>query len=195
MKHAFLVAIFVLTLVCPVFAAPVIELPEPQRSGGMPLMDALNYRHTERVFSQEELSLQQISNLLWAVCGVNRPDGKRTIPTAMNRQNIALYAVMTNGVYLYNAEKNMLQQVLDGKNYLKKYKNGAPLVLLHAAPENDKFSACHIGSMYQNAALYCASVGLVSVPKAQETNVLKGILPLEQGWSVFIVQPVGRPAP
>lgn len=195
MKQAFLAAALVLALVCPAFAAPVIELPEPQRSGGMPLMDALNLRHTERAFSQEALTLQQVSDLLWAVCGVNRPDGKRTVPTAMNRQNIAVYAVMADGVYLYDAKTNTLRQVLDGNEYLKKYKNGAPLVLLHAAPESEKYSACHIGSMYQNAALYCASVGLVTVPKAQETNALKGVLPLEHGWSVFIVQPVGHPAP
>ena len=194
MKKLLTATALILSLACPAFAAPVIELPVPQRSGGMPLMDTLNARHTERSFSSESLTLQQVSDLLWATCGVNRPDGKRTIPTAMNHQRIALYAVMKDGVYLYDAKQNILQQILAGEEYLKQYKNGAPLVLLHAAPTDDRFSPCHIGSMYQNAALYCASAGLATVPKAQETGVLDGKLPLEQGWSVFIVQPVGYPA-
>ena len=130
------------------------------------------------------LPMQEVSNILWAACGVNREDGRLTVPTAMNRQLIAVYAVLPDGVYRYDAAKNALEQVLAG-DYLKLYANGAPLVLLHAAKESDRYSPFHVGSMYENVALYCASAGLANVMKAQETNRLDGSLPLPEGWKVY----------
>jgi len=62
-----------------------VKLPIPDRSGGKPLMEALNQRRSTRTFQEKELSLQQLSNLLWAANGFNRDD-KRTAPTANNRQ-------------------------------------------------------------------------------------------------------------
>ena len=73
-----------------------IRLPAPQKKGGMSLMEALNSRKTIRKYQDKELSLQQISNLLWAACGVNRPDGKRTAPTAVNAQEITLFVFLKN---------------------------------------------------------------------------------------------------
>ncbi|MFA4839911.1 MAG: nitroreductase family protein, partial [Candidatus Neomarinimicrobiota bacterium] len=66
-----------------------IVLPVPQTTGGKPLMQALNLRQSMRNFSEKPLSLQTLSNLLWAANGINRPEiGKRTAPTAMNSQEI-----------------------------------------------------------------------------------------------------------
>ena len=183
----------VLSVPAPVLADVLVELPAPQKSGGLSVPEALNRRHVERRFAQRELSLQEVSNILWAACGVNREDGRRTVPTAMNRQNIGVYAVLADGVYRYDAGQNVLEQVLQGA-YLRQYSNGAPLVLLHAAQENDRFSPMHIGSMYENVALYCASAGLANVMKAQETDRLEGRLPLPDGWKVYMIQPVGYPA-
>jgi hypothetical protein len=188
---------FLLSLCCTLLLsspamAGLIELPAPQKDSGIPLMQAFAQRHSERQFSSQSLPLQEVSNILWAACGISRQDGKRTIPTAMNYQRIAVYAVLSDGVYRYDADQNILEPVLDG-NYLQLYSNGAPLILLHTAQENDRFSACHIGSMYQNVALYCASAGLANVMKAQETHVLDGKLPLPEGYRVFMIQPIGYP--
>ncbi len=60
--------------------AQSIVLPAPQKTGGLPLMEALAKRSTARAFATNDLPLQQISSLLWAAFGVNRPDGKRTAP-------------------------------------------------------------------------------------------------------------------
>jgi hypothetical protein len=51
----------------------------------------------------------------------------------------------------------------------------------------------HVGSLYQNAGLYCASAGLASVVKATGASALDGELKLPQGYKVLIVQPVGFP--
>ena len=76
-----------------------IQLPDPQTEGGMPLMDALKNRKTVRTFTSQELDEQTLSNLLWAANGINREDGKHTAPSAMNLQEVVIYAVMPKGVY------------------------------------------------------------------------------------------------
>lgn len=82
------------------YAAQPIELLPPDLIGGKPLMMALNERKSSRAFSECELSLDVLSNLLWAACGVNRSDGKRTAPTAGNFHEIGIYVAMKNGAYL-----------------------------------------------------------------------------------------------
>lgn len=182
-----------LTIPAPAFADILVTLPAPLKEGGLSVPEALAKRHVERAFDSRALPLQEVANILWAACGVNREDGRLTVPTALNHQQIAVYAVLADGVYRYDAKQHVLEQVLEG-NYLKQYANGAPLVLLHAAPENDRYAAFHVGSMYENVALYCASAGLANVMKAQETNRLDGRLPLPDGWRVYMIQPVGYPA-
>lgn len=191
--------VFFALLCCAAAAAPVpaladvpVELPAPQKQGGLSMLEALAKRHVERKFDSRPLPMQEVSNILWAACGVNREDGRLTVPTALNRRNIAVYAVLPDGVYRYDARRNVLERVLEG-DYLKLYSNGAPMVLLHTAPESDRYAAFHVGSMYENVALYCASAGLANVMKAQETNRLDGKLPLPDGWKVYMIQPVGYP--
>lgn len=191
----------VLSLVCcAALAVPaqsmaemLVELPAPQKTGGLSMLECLAKRHVERRFDSRPLPMQEVSNILWTACGVNREDGRLTVPTAMNYQRIGVYAVLPDGVYRYDAGQNVLEQVLQG-DYLKQYDNGAPMVLLHVAQESDHYSPFHIGSMYENVALYCASAGLANVMKAQETNRLDGKLPLPEGWKVYMIQPVGYPA-
>lgn len=111
-------------------AEMLVELPVPQKTGGLSMLESLAKRHVERRFDSRPLPMQEVSNILWAACGVNREDGRLTVPTAMNRQRIGVYAVLPGGVYRYDAEQNVLEQVLRG-DYLKQYDNGAPMVLLH----------------------------------------------------------------
>ena len=81
-----------------------MELPAPTKSGGMPLMQALNERHSSKMnYSGAPLSPQQLSDLLWATWGINRADGRRTAPTAMNRQDVRVYVALENGVWQYDA--------------------------------------------------------------------------------------------
>lgn len=183
-----------LTVPAAAVADVLVELPAPQKSGGLSVLEALGSRHVERAFDERTLPMQEVSNVLWAACGVNREDGRLTVPTALNRQLVGVYAVLPDGVYRYDAKQNVLEQVLKGDGYLKTYANGAPMVLLHAAQESERYSAMHVGSMYENVALYCASAGLANVMKAQETDKLEGKLSLPDGWKIYMIQPVGYPA-
>jgi nitroreductase len=96
-------------ILVPLFAQDII-LPSPDKIGGKPLMQALNERQTIRSFTKDSLTLQQLSDLLWAGFGINRPDlGKRTAPSAMNWQEIDLYVTLPGGSYLYVAESHSLK--------------------------------------------------------------------------------------
>jgi len=80
-------------------ATPVLELPPASRRGGMPLMDALAARRSSRSFKPDPLPLAMLSSLLWAAYGINRPDGGRTAPSAINPQEVDLYVAMAEGPY------------------------------------------------------------------------------------------------
>ena len=91
-------------------SAADIELPKPETQGGMPLQEALQSRRTGRSFSDRALSREVLSNLLWSAIGVNRDDGRRTAPTALNRQEITLYVCIPEGTFRYDAAANKLVQ-------------------------------------------------------------------------------------
>lgn len=86
-----------------------IKLPAPDMKRSCTLMKALSDRHSDRTFSGKELSLQDLSDLLWAANGINRKEkGMRTAPSALNKQDIDIYAVMKKGAYRYDAGKHEL---------------------------------------------------------------------------------------
>ena len=86
-----------------------IQLLKPQMGSGNSLMQALWKRMSSRQFSPEPLPVEVLSNLLWAGFGINRPDGKRTAPSAMNWQDIDIYVILPDGLYLYDAKANQLK--------------------------------------------------------------------------------------
>ena len=166
-----------------------MELPAPNKTGGMPLMQALNARRSIKTnYSGAALSAQQLSDLLWATWGVNREDGRRTAPTAMNRQDVRVYVALENGVWQYDAGHALIK-VLDGD--WRSQMGGGSLTLLYAIPQANEWGGAHVGSLYQNAALYCASAGLSNFVHVSGLHALDGKLPLPEGWKVYIIQTVG----
>jgi nitroreductase len=186
-----------------------IALPKPDTTGGMPLMQALNARQSGREFSTEKLSPQALSNLLWAAYGVNRPDGRRTAPSANNRQTIDIYAVLAEAVYLYNAKEHRLDLVVDGdlraKAGSQPFVAQAPLNLVYVAdyarmgetPEMTKMlhSAAETGSISQNVYLFCASEGFSAVIRAMlNRDELAKALHLRPEQRIMLSQTVGYPS-
>jgi len=155
--------------VAPATAQKVITLPAAQTTGGMPLMQAINKRQTARAFKDQTLSMQQLSNLLWAGFGVNRPQGPnnkpgRTAPSGRNSQDIDLYVVLADGAYVYNAEKNELKLAAAGDQRAKSGSAAAvhaPITVVFVAPaKDDPFAQVDIGFIGQNLYLCAASEGL-----------------------------------
>ena len=186
-----------------------IQLPSPQTDIGKPLMQALKLRQSSRSFDSKQLPLQELSNLLWAACGINRPEsGKRTAPSAMNWQEVDIYIVLATGVYFYDAKANMLQPVAAGDNRAsaggQPFVKEAPLNLVYVADfaratkgsDDDKklYTAADVGFIAQNVYLYCASQGLgVVVRGSVNRTELGSVLKLRPEQKIILAQTVGYP--
>ena len=73
-----------------------IKLNAPNKTRGAAVMKALDDRRSTNDYSEQTLSLQDMSDLFWAAHGINRPEeGKRTIGSAMNSQDVMVYAFTT----------------------------------------------------------------------------------------------------
>jgi nitroreductase len=193
-----------------------IQLPQPNMTGGKPLMDALKERKSTRNFKPDKLPVQVLSNLLWAAFGINRPDsGKRTAPSAMNWQEIDIYVVMEEGVYSYNAKANTLEPVLnkdvrgDTGRMIQRFVSKAPLNLVYIADlsrvstvggiltgdeEMTIFSSVSAGAIVQNVYLFCASEGLATVVRGMiDKDAFAREVGLNPKQKIIIAQTIGYP--
>lgn len=178
-----------------VFALPAeaklknIQLNSPDKTGGLSILESLWDRKSTRAFADSDLSKQQLSNLLWAANGFNRPkEKKRTAASGMNRQNIKVYAATKDGVYLYNAAENLLEAVSEGdvRPVL------APVVLILVASEPSNMTDIDAGIISGNISLFCAGTGLATVPRGQMDRAkLAEALKLDEKEKLILNHPVG----
>jgi nitroreductase len=92
-----------------------IKLNEPNKARGLPFMETLSVKASVREWSERDLSLQDLSDLLWAANGINRPDEKKyTASSAQNAHDVAIYLFMRDGVYRHDADDHALEPVLAG---------------------------------------------------------------------------------
>lgn len=186
-----------------------IDLPAPQTTGGISLMQALKARHSTREFSSRPLPPQVLSNLLWAAFGVNRPEsGKRTAPSAMNWQEIEVYVAAPGGLYVYDAKSNKLDPVLAedlrAATGTQSYIDEAPVNLVYVADlaktgrpagtEQTLYNWADTGFIAQNVYLFCASEGLGTVVRGSiDREVLAKLMKLRQNQKIILAQTVGYP--
>lgn len=176
-KIALVLAAMALCLSASAQQAPkVIKLLEPSFDEGMTLMQALKERKSSSGFTQKEIPLQDLSNIIWASLGVNRPDGRRTAPTGSNRQEIELYAFFETGVYWYNYKEHTLELVKAGDYRAITGRRDAPEAYLnllfiadttktgpgHREGDANTVSYVNVGYVSQNVYLACANAGIGS---------------------------------
>ncbi len=97
----------------------LIQLPEPVFDRRGTLFEALKMRRTSRCISNRKISLQILSDILWAAQGVNRIQGPfegpgRTAGSASNSQEICVYVAKEEGTYLYEPDSHRLTPVAAG---------------------------------------------------------------------------------
>lgn len=202
-----------LGFVMPVNAQDIV-LPAPDKTGGKPLMQALNERHTLREFTEADLPLQQLSELLWAAWGYNRPEEKkRTAPSSRNVQEIDVYVSMKSGLYLYDAEKHALKQIhnrdIRALTGTQEFVGTAALNLIYVADmakfgkkEGDEIRDAELLSPYvntgfiaQNVYLYCASSGLGCVVRGMvPKDKLAPEMGLRSNQRIILGHTIGIPA-
>ncbi len=183
-------------------------LPSPQFPSLMPLMQALQERHSSRDFRPDELSVLLLSTILWAGFGVNRPDGKRTAPSAYNVRDIDIYLVTGKGLFRYVADGHSLSALLpdDLRPYsgTQGFAATAPLDLVYVSDysrmdttdeERMQWSWAHSGFIAQNVYLACAALGLVTVVRSTiDRQELGRWMELNQNQHITLAQTLGYPA-
>ncbi len=189
-------------------AAPALT-PGPARVlGEASLADALQNRRSSREYDARPLPPEVLSGLLWAAWGVNRTDGRRTAPSAINRQEISIYVATAEGVFLYDAPGHALQDVraedLRAATGKQPYAASAPVNLVYvadldrAAGHSDEerllFAGMDTGFISQNVYLFCAAMGLATVVRAYfDPAALAAALGLGPRQRPMLAQCVGYP--
>lgn len=188
-------------------AATMRSLPSPSLSGGMPLMSALSSRQSQRDFAPDPLLEQTLSDLLWAAGGINRHAlGGRTAPSAMNAQEVLIYAAMPEGLFLYEPVPHALlktvasdvRRVTGNQDFV----DAAPIDLVFVADhtrmkhvpaaQRETYAFATAGAMAQNVYLYCASEGLATVIRAWfDRDALSRAMGLDADHQLLLSQTVG----
>lgn len=200
----------VLGAALPAGEAKVVKLPPPSGTIGADLFDALKNRQSIRSYEKgKDLPPQALSDVLWAACGKNRDDGKRTIPFAHNKRVIDLYVGMKDGCYFFNADNHELvmvsEQDIRADLFMQQEFHRAPVALLFvfnpeplpktADMEEEMKNACmSLGAAMQNvglaaAAMNLGSVAVISIRKER----IHEILDFSDDKQLILAMPVAYP--
>lgn len=185
-----------------------LTLLPPQTSGGTGLMQALASRRSIREFTPAPLPLQLLSNLIWAAAGINRPDGGRTAPSALNAQEVEVFVALPDGAYRYDPGLHALELVARSDvrrvTGYQDFVDDAPLDLVYVAhhsrlsavPVTHREAYAHVaaGAMAQNVYLFAAAHGLGTVLRAWiDREAVSTALGLSHDQQVMLSQTVGYP--
>jgi len=199
-------------------AQPVtIDLPEPKHDSAVSLEQSLLQRRSVREYKDEPLTLQEVSQLLWAAQGFNDPGGLRTAPSAGALYPLETYLVAGNvqglapGVYRYLPRGHKLERVVEGDK--RHALAGAALGQspVSKAAVDVVFTAVYsrttgrygergvryvhmeVGHAGQNLCLQAAALGLGAVPVgAFFDEMVAKTLNLPQDEQPLYIIPIGR---
>ncbi|HSV88870.1 MAG TPA: SagB/ThcOx family dehydrogenase, partial [Bacteroidales bacterium] len=188
----------------------LIQLLEPDLNRGLNIMQAFKNRASATAFSPEPLSIRDLSDVVWAANGINRPDGRRTAPSARNSQDIDIYVIKESGAFIYNHHTHTLEPIASGDHRglvvgRQVSMANAPVMLVLVSdisrfPSGDetqrlRFGAMDAGIVSQNIAIACAGLGLATRPRASMDVVgLQNLLKLNENQRLMLNHPIGHPA-
>jgi len=193
---------------CAASAEKIIQLPKPDMTRAATVMNSLSVRKSTREYAAKELSLADLGDMLWAANGINRPeDGRRTAPSAMNKQDVDVYVIMEKGAYLYDVKNHALNLVAEGDHRAavaggQDFVLQAPVSLVIVSdfsrlgdPKNERvrtMGAVDVGVVSQNISLFCAAANLATVPRgSMDWETLKSVLGLSESQMPIMNHPVG----
>lgn len=195
----------------PVTASDTIELLKVDSVGGASINEALWARKSSRDFTNEPLSLEELSGVVWAAAGVNRPeDNHLTAPSALALYPIQTYAFLAEGTYLYDAAAHRLVRVAEGDlrplTAMQAFANEAALNLVYVAdratyqgkpiPAEKVTLLCGLDAAgyAENVNLYAAGHNLKAITRGsyREAELLQALGLDPERYFVALAQSVGK---
>ena len=165
-------------------ADKVVKLPKPNLNRAGTVMKALSERQSTRPES-----------------------GKRTAPSALNKQDVDVYVILPAGSYVYDAKNHQLNLVSEGDHRDavaggQTFVKAAPVSLVLVSdvslfgdaqkPQNQVVGAMDVGIVSQNISLFCANAKLATVPRgSMDATQLKKVLKLKDSQIPMLNHPVG----
>ncbi len=195
----------------------IIELPEPRYDSDVSIEQSLLRRRSIRSYSGESLTLQELSQLLWAAQGTTDPRGFRTAPSAGALYPLELYVVagdvqnLSPGVYRYEPLEHGLVKTIDGDKRLELADaavwqdfvgEGAIVIVFTAVYERTtgkygdrgiRYVHMELGHAAQNLCLQATAMdlGVVTVGAFYDEEVVE-LLNIPENEHPLYVIPVGR---
>jgi SagB-type dehydrogenase family enzyme len=195
-------------------AVEVLELPAPRPKGDISLEEALAARRSVREFTDEPLTMQDLSQLLWAAQGLTASWGGRTAPSAGALYPLEVYLVTPEGLYHYLPDGHRIEALAhdDRRPTLARAALGQEAVADAAAvviitgvyartsqkygDRAERYVHLEAGHAAQNVLLQAVSLGLGAVPiGAFEDRAVQEALGLPPDHEPLYLIPVGHPAP
>lgn len=199
-------------------AGQEIRLPEPARDGEMSVEKAISQRRSTRSFRDEPITLDQVSQILWAAQGITEEQRKfRTAPSAGATYPLEVFLVsgmvekLEPGVFRYMPLNHSLSNVLDGDKRQDLYNQAlrqpairnAPAVVVIAGvfkrttgrygPRGEQYVYMEVGHVGQNIQLQAESLGLSSVViGAFDDSGVQKVLGLPRDMVPFYLLPMGK---
>ncbi len=185
-------------------------LPASQKSGGEGIFDALSHRAsgTRNAFPHGDISTQELSTILWAASGLNRPEKGWTAPMASGSEPYCkVYVLGKDGVFLYDWKQHALNTVSKGDVRLdisgQKFVAEAPYVLLFVAdgkvldamndPRAAGWAPVLAGAMTQNVYLAAGSMGIgARYMASMKADVAREALKLDPSDTPICIMPLGK---
>lgn len=188
-----------------------IVLPEPKTKGAMSLEESISRRRSIRSFASKELSLEQISQILWATQGITEPRrGFRAAPSAGALYPLEIYLIKGDGIFHYDVENHSLEKTGDndvrgdvvraawGQSFIQQ----APVSIVICAVRSritnsygnrgNRYVDIEVGHAAENLHLQAVALGLGSVPIGAFTDSeVKKILGLPRNTEPIYIIPVG----
>lgn len=196
----------------------IIKLTKPQHDSRISVESTLLKRRSVRSYTDEPLTLAEISQLLWAAQGVTNARGFRTAPSAGALYPLEIYIVVgkaTNlaaGIYKYKPFKHELLNIVTGDKRAELCRaalsqgsiQNAPVVLVFCAVyerttskyrrRGIRYVYMEVGHSSQNVCLQAVSLGLGTVTiGAFNDNQVKKIINCEADEDPLYIMPVGKP--
>ena len=179
----------------PTTALARYDLPPPQDID-MPLEETMVRRMSVREFTEEQISEEDLSTLLWHACG-RRSDGSRTFPAFGENHAFELYVLLEDAAYKYNATDHSLIYYKEG-DYRSDvgWQYEAPMVLClvwNMTNAGEHIASAQVGAVFQNIAWTANALDLGTVVTGEAPSPINTELGVPETEDGMIIMPIGHP--